>query len=82
MRIKKLLGNIFRQIQMNCKDFTHWNSQEWWLTLFCNGDIFHNHESVNTLQIKYQENRPRARWEQDAKILCKFKLHNAAHLIS
>ena len=35
-----------------CYDFTHWNSQKWWLTLFCNGDIFHNHESVNTLQIK------------------------------
>ena len=42
------------------------DSQQWWLTLFCNGDIVHNahnynHEFVNTLKIKYSENRPQAR---------------------
>ena len=53
---------IFRLIQIHCYDFTQWDSQQWWLILFCTGDIVHNannynHEFVNT---KYSENRPQA----------------------
>ena len=52
--------NIFRLIQIHCYDFTQWDSKQWWLILFCTGDIVHNannynHEFVNTLQIKYSE---------------------------
>ena len=52
-------------IQIHCYDFTQWDSQQWWLILFCTGDIVHNannynHEFVNTLQIKYSENRSQA----------------------
>ena len=39
--------NIFRLIQIHCYDFTHWDSQQWWLTLFCNGDIVHNANYYN-----------------------------------
>ena len=47
----------------NCDSI--WDSQQWWLILFCTGDIVHsannyNHEFVNALQIKYSENRPQA----------------------
>ena len=54
--------NIFRLIQIHCSDFSHWGSQQWWLTLFCNGDIVHNansynHEFVNTLLITYSDHR-------------------------
>ena len=62
---KYIHKNIFRLIQIHCYDFTQWGSQQWWLILFCTGDIVHNaknynHEFVNTFQIKYSENRPQA----------------------
>ena len=59
MRMKKIYMKIiiFRLIQIHCYDSTQWDSQRWWLILFCTGDIVHyaknyNHEFVNTLQIK------------------------------
>ena len=56
---KKIHKNIFRLIQIHYYDFTQWDSQQWWLILFCTGDIVYNannynHEFVNTLQIKYR----------------------------
>ena len=52
--------HIFRLIRIHCYDFTHLDSQQWWITLFCNGDIVqnannYNHEFVNTLHIKYSK---------------------------
>ena len=63
MRMKKIRANIFRLIQIHCYDFTQLDSQQWWLILFCTGDIVHNannynHEFLNILQIKYSENSP------------------------
>ena len=65
MRMKKLHENTFRLIQIHCYDFTQWDSKQWWLILFCTGDIVHNaknynHEFVKTLQIKYSEKRSHA----------------------
>ena len=28
-------------------DFTQWDSQQWWLILFCTGDIVHNVKNYN-----------------------------------
>ena len=63
--MKNIHEHIFRLIQIHIYDFTQWGSQQWWLILFCTGDIVHNannynHEFINTLQIKYSENRPQA----------------------
>ena len=63
--MKNIHENIFRLIQIHSYDFTQWDSQQWWLILFCTGDIVHNannynHEFINTLQIKHSENRPQA----------------------
>ena len=59
MRMKNIDENSFRLIQIHCYDFIHWDSQQWWLKLFCNGDIYnvnnYNHEFVNTLNIRYSE---------------------------
>ena len=56
---------IYMTVYSDCYDFTQWDSQQWWLIIFCTGDIVHNannynHEFVNALQIKYSENRPQA----------------------
>ena len=39
--------NTFRLIQIHCYDFTQWDSQQWWLILFCTGDIVHNAKKYN-----------------------------------
>ena len=39
--------NRFRLIQIHCYDFTHYDSQQWWLTLFCNVDIIYNTNNYN-----------------------------------
>ena len=38
---------MFRLIQIHCYDFTQWDSQQWWLILFCTGDIVHNANNYN-----------------------------------
>ena len=42
MRMKNVHENTFKLIQIHCYDFTQWDSQQWWLILFCTGDIVHN----------------------------------------
>ena len=39
---KNIHENTFRLIQIHCYYFTQWDSQQWWLILFCIGDIVHN----------------------------------------
>ena len=57
MKLKNVDENRFRQIYNHYYDFTHWDSQHWLITSFCNSDIIHNannynHEVVNTSHIK------------------------------
>ena len=45
---KNIHENIFmRLIQIHWYDFTSWDSQQWWLTLFFNDDIVHNANFYN-----------------------------------
>ena len=49
------MKNTFRLIQIHCYDFRQWDSQQWWLIIFCTGDIVHNAKTtIISLEILYK----------------------------